>query len=222
MTEADRAVIRILVADDHVPTRDHVREVLAGHDRFEICAETADAATTIQQALRERPDLCLLDVHMPGSGLAAVWEIKARLPDVKIVMLTDSDEDSDIFAAVRSGADGYLLKTMNLGRLPDTLLGVCSGEAALQRTHVARLLRLFRQREPRWRTPLDIAPQWRLTSREWEILELLTRERTTSEIARQLVISQSAVRVHIASIMRKLQVSSRSAAVELFRQRSGS
>jgi DNA-binding NarL/FixJ family response regulator len=91
----------------------------------------------------------------------------------------------------------------------------------MQRTHVARLLRLLRQRDPRWRKPLDVAPQWRLTSREWEILDLLTRECSTSEIASQLVISQSAVRVHIASIKRKLQVSSRSAAVELFRKRSG-
>ena len=88
---------------------------------------------------------------MPGSGLAAAWEIAARLPQTKIVMLTVSDEDTDLFTALRAGADGYLLKTMNMRRLPDALYGVCRGEAAMPRALVARVLEQFHGREPRWR-----------------------------------------------------------------------
>ena len=111
----------MLIADDHAPSRDDIQRALEGDDRFGICASVADAAEAIQAAVRELPDICLLDVRMPGSGLAAVWEIAARLPNAKIVMLTVSDDDDDLFAALRAGADGYLLKTMNLQGLPEVL-----------------------------------------------------------------------------------------------------
>lgn len=210
--------LRVLIADDHEPTREDVRRALEGDETFEICAVVADAAQAVQAAVCQRPDVCVLDVRMPGSGVAAAWEIAARLPDAKIVMLTVSDDDADLFAALRAGADGYLLKTMNLGRLPAALIGVCSGEAAIQRTLVARVLDRFHGREPRWRQVVggEIAGQ-RLTSREWEVLELLAQRLSTAEIARKLVLSTSAVRVHIASIVHKLEVADRAAAVELFR-----
>ncbi len=212
---------RVLIADDHAPTRYDVRHALDGDERFEVCAEAADAAETVQAALRERPDVCVLDLSMPGGGLAAVWEITARLPEAKIVILTVSDSDTSLFGALRAGASGYLLKTMNLSRLPDALNGVCCGEAAMPRSLVARVLEHFRWREPRWRqTATSGRTRWRLTSREWEVLELLAQERSTAEIAERLVLSTSAVRVHIASIVRKLQVPDRAAAVELFRRRS--
>jgi DNA-binding NarL/FixJ family response regulator len=213
--------LRVLIADDHPPTRDDVRRALERDGRFDVCASAADAAEAVQAALCARPDVCLLDIRMPGSGLAAAWEISARLPQTKIVMLTVSDEDNDLFAGLRAGADGYLLKTMNLRRLPDALAGVCSGEAAMQRTLVARVLERFHGREPRWRH-LATAGCWerRLTSREWEVLELLAQGRSTAEIAGQLVLSASAVRVHIASIVRKLEVANRAAAAELFHRRS--
>ncbi len=214
--------VRVLIADDHAPTRDDVRRALEGDERFDVCVSAADAAEAVQAAVRERPDVCLLDIRMPGSGLAAAWEIAARLPQAKIVMLTVSDEDADLFAGLRAGADGYLLKTMNLRRLPDALAGVCSGEAAMQRTLVARVLERFHGGEPRWRDPIVGGfPERRLTSREWEVLELLAQGRSTAEIARRLVVSASAVRVHIASVVRKLHVADRAAAAELFRRRSG-
>lgn len=212
---------RVLVADDHAPTRGDIRRTLGGDERFEVCAEAADAPAAVQAALREKPDICVLDLRMPGGGLVTVWELTARLPDAKIVVLTVSDDDADLFAALQAGVDGYLLKTMNLDRLPDALNGVCSGEAAMPRTLVARVLRRFRSSEPRWRHPVSTEPvQRRLTSREWEVLELLAEERSTAEIAHRLVLSSSAVRVHIASIVRKLGVSDRAAAVELFSRRS--
>lgn len=216
-----RRPLRILIADDHAPTRDDLRRALQGDERFKICAEAADAAGAVQAAVSKRPDICLLDVQMPGSGLAAVWEIAARLPEAKIIMLTVSDADSDLFAALQAGADGYLLKTMNLSRLPDTLEGVCAGEAAMQRTLVARVVERLHTREPRWRqTTAGESPVRRLTSREWEVLDLLAKGSSTAEIARSLVLSASAVRVHISSIVRKLEVPDRAAAVELFRRRS--
>ena len=214
--------LRVLIADDHAPSRDDVRQALERDERFGVCALAADAAEAIQAAVRERPDVCLLDIRMPGSGLAAAWEIAARLPTAKIVMLTVSEDDADLFAALRAGADGYLLKTMNLQRLPDALNGVHSGEAAMPRTLVARVIEHYRGREPRWRQLVaDDGFSGRLTSREWEVLGLLARGLSTSGIARRLVLSSSAVRVHIAGIVRKLGVSDRAAAIDLFRQRTG-
>ena len=148
---AENKPLRVLVADDHAPTRDDVRRALDADERFNICSEVADAAEAVQAAMRKQPDICLLDIRMPGSGLAAAWEIAARLPRVKIVMLTVSDEDTDLFTALRAGADGYLLKNMNMRRLPDALLGVFAGEAAMPRELVARVLERFHGREPRWR-----------------------------------------------------------------------
>jgi DNA-binding NarL/FixJ family response regulator len=217
----EKRPLRVLIADDHVPTRDDVRRALETDERFSVCAEAADAARAVQAAVRKQPDVCLLDVQMPGGGLAAAWEIAARMPQAKIVMLTVSETDSDLFTALRAGADGYLLKTMNLGRLPDALAGVCAGEAAMQRTLVARVVEQFHTRGPRWRqTASGEPPERRLTSREWEILDLLAQGLSTAEIARRLVLSASAVRVHIASIVRKLGVPDRAAAIELFRRRS--
>jgi DNA-binding NarL/FixJ family response regulator len=211
-------LLRVLIADDHAPTRDDVRRALEGDERFDVCAEAADAPGAVQAAIRQRPDVCLLDIRMPGSGLAAAWEITARSPRTKIVMLTVSDQETDLFAALRGGADGYLLKTMNLRRLPDALAGVCSGEAAMPRTLVAHVLKRMHGREPRWRhLAATESRERRLTSREWEVLELLARKGSTAEIAQRLVLSASAVRAHIASIVRKLEVADRAAAVELFR-----
>jgi DNA-binding NarL/FixJ family response regulator len=211
--------MRVLIADDYKPTRDDVRRELECDERFDVCAVAVDAAQAVQAALRERPDICLLDVRMPGSGVAAAWEITARVPAAKIVMLTVADDDADLFAALRAGADGYLLKTMDLKRLPAALAGVCSGEAAIQRTLVTRVLERFHGREPRWRQVAGNEPRGRrMTSREWEVLELLAQQRSTVEIARELALSASAVRVHIASIVRKMEVADRAAVVELFRR----
>ena len=213
--------LRVLIADDHAPTRDDVRRALEGDGRFSICAEAANAAGAVQAAVRRQPDVCLLDVQMPGGGLAAAWEIAARLPQAKIVMLTVSETDSDLFTALRAGADGYLLKTMNLKRLPDALDGVCAGEAAMQRRLVARMIEHFHSQEPRWRqTAVGEPGEQRLTSREWQVLDLLAQGCSTADIARRLVLSASAVRVHIAAIVRKLGVPDRAAAVERFRGRS--
>ena len=113
--------LRVLVADDHAPTRDDVCRALTDGG-FVVCAEAADAARAVQQALEMRPDICLLDVRMPGGGVAAAWEIAARLPMTKIVMLTVSEEDGDLFRALRAGAVSYLTKDIDFETLPQSLL----------------------------------------------------------------------------------------------------
>ena len=182
-------------------------------------------------ALRDSPDVCVLDVKLPGGGLSAAWEIGARLPRAKLVMLAVSAAESDLFAALRAGAEGYLLKSANWSRLPNVLATVCAGEAVVDPPFVARLLLHFRAREPRWRRPVSLVPagpqpsaltyepaEAHLTSREWEVLGLLSEGMSTADIARILVLSQSAVRVHIAAIVRKLRVPDRAAAVEVLRR----
>jgi two-component system nitrate/nitrite response regulator NarL len=221
VSTAARPPWRVLIADDHAPARADVRRVLDHDERFEVCAEASDAAAAVQAALRQKPDICLLDLGLPGNGMSAMWEIAARMPETKIVILTVSHQEDNLFAALRAGARGYLPKTMDLNRLPDTLHGVCHGEAALPRVLMAHVLERFRRREPRWRRAVSTGQaQWRLTSREWEVLDLLAQRRSTAEIAERLVISPTAVRVHIASIVRKLEVPDRAAAVELLRRRS--
>lgn len=186
-----------------------------------MCAEAGDAPDAVQSALREHPDICLLDIRMPGDGVAAAWEIRARLPDTKIVMLTVSDAETDLFAALRAGAAGYLMKTMNLERLPHALRGVINGEAPIQRMLVSRILDRFHGSDPRRRRLVaDDGLAEHLTSREWEVLELLSRNRSTADIAGELYLSKSAVRVHIAALVRKLGVADRAAAVALFHGRS--
>lgn len=211
--------IRVLVADDHAPTRDDIERTLARDGRFEICASVPDAAAAVEAAVRERPDLCLLDIRMPGGGIAATWEIAARLPQAKIVMLTVSDEDADLFASLRAGASSYLLKNIDPRLLPDALHDVCEGRAAIPPELVTRMVEQFKSAEPRRRAiAADGDPRARLTSREWQVLELLARDRTTQQIAARLVLSQSAVRAHISAILRKLDVPDRVAAAEAFRR----
>lgn len=207
MTEGKQ--FRVLVADDHDPTRYDVRTALEEDLRFCVCAEAADAATAVEAAVRERPDLCLLDIRMPGGGVAAAWEISARLPETKVVMLTVSQDDRDLFAALRAGASGYLLKEMDPAHLPDALARVLRGEAALDSSLLARVVAEFRDRTARRRRPVADPSDTPLTSREWQVLELLRRGLSTSEIARRLVLSPVTVRTHVNSILRKLRVSDR-------------
>ncbi len=211
----------MLVADAHAPTRADVRRALVTDGGFVVCAEAANAAEAVQGAVREQPDLCLLDVRMPGSGLAAAWEIGARLPKARVVMLATSDDDRDLFAALHAGVAGYLVKTTDLERLPQALRGAANGEVAMRRALVARVLETFASSEPRRRELVGEAgfPE-RLTSREWEVLGLLAQERSSTEIARRLSLSNVTVRVHISAIIRKLGVEDRAAAVELFRGRA--
>ena len=209
---------RLLLADDHALIRSHLRDALATAG-FEICAETSNAPAAVDAALRERPDVCLLDIRMPGNGIAAAAEIRARLPETKVVMLTVSRDDDDLFEALRVGASGYLLKDMAVDRLVEALRGVLNGHAALPASLVTRVIEEFRERGPRRRFPRFRHEGVELTSREWEVLELLRKGLSTGEIAERLSITNTTVRSHVAAVLRKLELSSREDVIKLFHER---
>ena len=207
--------LRVLIADDHPMARVGVRIALE-RGGFEVCAEAADADSAIEAAERELPDICLLDIQMPGSGIHAAEEIGKRLPDSAIVMLTVSRIDTDLFDALRAGATGYLLKDIDPTRLPMVLRRVLDGEAALPRHLVALLIDEFRERGRR--RPLLKRRGVVLTDREWEVLELMSQGLTTFEIADRLFIEPVTVRTHVSAILKKLHVSSRKAALQLIQR----
>ena len=205
--------VRVLIADDHAATRLGVRRALEDHD-FDVVAEATDGPGAVRQALDLRPDICLLDVHMPGGGSVAAAEIVRALPQTRVVMLTVSDSDDDLFEALRAGASGYLLKETDPDRLPFALHGALAGEAPLPRTLTARLIQEFRGRAGRRRLSLD-GREVELSDREWEVLELMRKGLSTREIAERLAISPVTVRRHLQSILEELQVSSRRDALAL-------
>lgn len=220
MIEADPAPdLRVLIADDHAPTRDDVRRALVDGG-MTVCAEAADAAHAVQAALETKPDICLLDIRMPGGGVAAAWEIAARLPTTKIVMLTVSHEDANLFAALRAGAVGYLLKDIDLRLLPRALHDAAEGKAAIPRSLVARMVKQFQGTDPRFRTTAVAGEEYgqRLTSREWDVLVGLADGLSTREIGRRLQLKPSGVRAHISAIVHKLGVANREEAIAFFRQ----
>ena len=204
--------LRVLIADDHPMTRVGVRLALE-RGGFEICAEADDGPSAVESAIRERPDVCLLDIQMPGSGIKAAEEIARNVPNSAIVMLTVSRRDSDLFDALRVGASGYLLKDTDPDRLPLALRGVLEGEAALPRHLVALVIEEFRERGRR--RPLLKRRGVVLTDREWEVLELMSQGHTTFEIADRLFIEPVTVRTHVSAILKKLRVPTRQAALEL-------
>lgn len=205
--------IRVLIADDHPPTRAGVRLALEA-DGIEVCAEAADAASAARAAARERPDACLLDIHMPGSGIRAAAQIAHESPETAILMLTVSRSDDDLFDAIRAGAVGYLLKDTDPARLGAAVRGALGGEAALPRALVARVLDELRER-PRRRLSLQRQRGPELTSREWEVLELLRQGLSTAEVAGRLFIAPVTVRRHVGEILRKLHLTSRQELLEL-------
>ena len=139
--------------------------------------------TRYSRRSRRKPDICLLDIRMPGGGLAAAWEISARLPTTKIVMLTVSEDDSSLFGALRAGAVGYLVKDLDLEPPARALRDVAEGKAAIPRSLVARMVKQFHATDPRFRTTdRRRRAGTRLTSREWDVLAALADGLSTREI----------------------------------------
>ena len=206
--------IRVLIADDHAVLRGGIRRSLEA-DGFEACGEAADAGEAIALAERLRPAVCLLDVHMPGGGIHAAERIGALLPETVVVMLTVSRNDEDLFGALRAGAAGYLLKDTDPERLPHAIRGVLAGEAAVPRELVTRLIDEFRNPGDVRRRRLPGRRGTALTSREWEVLDLMSSGHTTAEMSARLGISTVTVRRHVSGILRKLEVADREAAVRL-------
>lgn len=205
--------IAVLLADPNAPARAGVRRALA-RPGFEVVGEAADADACVELAQRLGPDVCLVEVRLPGGGIRAARAIAAQMPDTSVVMLTASDSEEDFFDAMRAGAAGYLLKGTDPGRLSHALAGVVAGESAIPRKLLPRLLDEFRGQAGR-RVPVPGGRGPQLTAREWEVLELLKQGLVTREIAARLFVSEVTVRRHVSGVLRKLGVSDRAAAVRL-------
>ncbi len=206
--------LRIVLADDHATARLGVRLALEDGG-FHVVAEAEDARGAVEAALEHRPDLCVLDVYMPGGGIAAAAELAEALPETPVVMLTVSTTNEDLFEALRAGACGYLLKDTDPQRLPVALRAVLDGEAPLPRVLTARLITEFRRRGAERRIPSAEGGLVTLSERESEVLDLLRTDLSTKQIAHRLGISPVTVRRHISELLRKLQVSDRDAALAL-------
>jgi DNA-binding NarL/FixJ family response regulator len=210
----------VLIADDHPPLRALLQSLLERNGFF-VCGVAADAAAAIDVAIRTQPDVCLIDVNMPGNGIAATAAIASMVPTAKIVILTVSRNESDLFRAIQAGAVGYLVKGGHLDRLPGILERVLDGEALVSGELMARLLEEFRRRG-RPRARLAARARGPLTRREWEVIELLAEDLNTAEIAQRLEIQEVTVRSHVAAILKKLRVESRQAALRWHRARAWS
>lgn len=207
--------IRVVIADDHVPTRAAIRTALE-EGGCRVVGEAGNASDAVALAIEHRPDVALLDIHMPGNGIHAAYDISQALPDTAIVMLTQSQEDDDLFDSLRAGAAGYLLKGTEPARLAATLRGVLAGEAAMPRSLVTRVLDEFRApAKRRFRRTSGAAAK--LSTREWEVMEMLSQGLSTDEVAGRLFVSPTTVRVHVSTVLKKLRVKDRESAFRLLR-----
>jgi DNA-binding NarL/FixJ family response regulator len=181
--------------------------------RFEVSAEAGDAQEAVAATTESQPDVCLLDVDLPGGGISAAAEICTHRAGALVVMLTSCPDDDELLRVVRAGAVGYLRKDMDPGRLPNAIEGVLAGEAAVPRELVPGLIDEIRARGRRRRSSLGVE----LTAREWDVLDLLEKGAATGEIASALSLSPVTVRRHLSAALQKLGASDRETAVSLLR-----
>ena len=205
--------ITLLLADDHPVVREGIKFSLASNRTIRVIGEASNGREAVTLARKLRPDVILMDISMPGmDGLEATRRIKAEVTHVRIIILTVAEEDKSLFEAIKSGAHGYLLKTIEPRPLFETLRGVFRGEAPISRVTASKILGEFARQGQR-ATPEEASPVGRLSPRELEILELLTKGATNKEIAATLGISNHTVKNHLQNIMEKLHIQNRVQAV---------
>jgi DNA-binding NarL/FixJ family response regulator len=202
--------LRVLLVDDQVLFREAMVSLLAtAPDPIQVVGEARDGIEAIEKAEQLQPNLILMDIGMPRcNGLEATRRIRELMPNAKIVMLTVSDHDRDLFEAIKSGAQGYLLKNMSADELFQMLDGVSRGEAPISRVTAARILDEFSQHHSQDKAE-DVSAGPRLTHREKEVLGLVVEGATNRDIAKTLFISESTVKNHLRSILEKLHVQNR-------------
>jgi two-component system nitrate/nitrite response regulator NarL len=197
---------RILVADDHILFRKGLAQLLNSQPDFLVIGEAADGLEAREKARELMPDLILMDIDMPHcDGREATRLIKAELPYVVIVILTVSDDEQDLFAAIKNGAQGYLLKKIDPLDLFEQLRGLARGEAALSRLMANKILREFARESPAASRSADNG----LTDREQQVLQLVARGLTNREIAAKLCIAENTVKNHLRNILTKLHLGNR-------------
>jgi DNA-binding NarL/FixJ family response regulator len=209
----ERQVLRVLIVDDHALFRRGLQMVLQQEEDIEVVGEAADGAEAIEQAVELMPDVVLMDVRMPKrSGIEATQQIRDSLPHAKILMLTISDEEQDLYEAIKAGASGYLLKEISIEEVADAIRSVWAGQSRISPSMASKLLSEFAAMSKRADERQQV-PAPRLTEREMEVLRLVAQGLNNRDIAAQLFISENTVKNHIRNILEKLHLHSRMEAV---------
>jgi DNA-binding NarL/FixJ family response regulator len=209
----DGESIRVVIVDDHALFRRGLDLVLSEEPDIKVVGEAADGIEAVHRAEEMTPDVVVMDVRMPRStGIEAARRIRERLPDTKVIMLTVSDKEEDLYAAVKAGASGYLLKEISIEELADAVRAVARGHSLISPSMASKLLSEFnalvQQAEERHKSLLP-----RLTDRELDVLKLVAEGLSNREISEELFISENTVKNHVRNILEKLHLHSRMEAV---------
>ncbi len=205
--------IRVLVVDDHALFRRGLEMVLEQEPDIVVVGEASDGAEALDKAVDATPDVVLMDVRMPRrGGIDACTAIKEAVPSTKIIMLTISDEEADLYEAIKAGAMGYLLKEISIEEVANAIRAVAGGQSLISPSMASKLLTEFASMIKRTDERQQV-PTPRLTDREMEVLRLVAKGLNNRDIAKQLFISENTVKNHIRNILEKLQLHSRMEAV---------
>jgi two-component system NarL family response regulator len=205
--------VRVLIVDDHALFRRGLQMVLEGEPDIEVVGEASDGHEAVESAERTSPDVVLMDVRMPKrSGIEATRAIKEVLPSTKILMLTISDEEADLYEAIKAGASGYLLKEISIEEVANAVRQVQAGQSLISPSMASKLLTEFAAMVKR-RDERTQVPGPRLTDRELEVLKLVAKGMNNRDIGAELFISENTVKNHVRNILEKLHLHSRMEAV---------
>ena len=205
--------VRVLIVDDHALFRRGLMLVLESEPGIEVVGEAEDGAEAVTKAEASAPDVVLMDVRMPKmSGIEATRAVAAALPTSKIIMLTVSDEEDDLYEAIKAGAAGYLLKEISIEEVADAVRAVVQGQTLISPSMASKLINEF-QNLSRLAADRSSVPAPRLTDRELEVLRLVAQGMTNREVADQLFIAENTVKNHVRNILEKLHLHSRMEAV---------
>lgn len=199
--------IRVLLVDDHTLFRSGIKSLLQRNEDFEVVGEAGDGLEGIKRVRSLKPDVVLIDLHMPGvSGLEAVKAIVEEMPEVKVLMLTVSEDAQDLIEALRAGASGYLLKNIETDALIAGIRSAASGESIVSPQMTAKLIQGVRDQPRTEPVSLERA---KFSPRERDIMSSLALGESNKEIARKLDLAESTVKIHVQNIFKKLNMSSR-------------
>jgi two-component system NarL family response regulator len=212
--QIDDEVIRVLIADDQALFRRGLYVVLGTEENIEVIAEAEDGEQAITKAEEMAPDVVLMDVRMPRvNGIEAASRIRETLPSTKILMLTVSDEEDDLYEAIKAGANGYLLKEISVEEVASAIRAVVQGQSLISPSMASKLLNEFNSLARQAADRREQLPAPVLTARELEVLKLVARGMSNRDVADQLYISENTVKNHVRNILEKLHLHSRMEAV---------